>query len=170
MGLNTIMDHLDDANSDLCYRSLSNLKEQKVTVYELARECGNRGWHCMKTDDRVYIAKTPDAFIEFASQHEVGSYTILLSSQTKAVPRNEQAKHSPPRLPPEQKPDSKMMQPSSDPSHTEQFETLSQRAREAVTCSHCFVSDRVLDWGHVPRRPDDRPDDVAFAPWIGQRY
>ncbi len=26
------------------------------------------------------------------------------------------------------------------------------------------------EWGRVPQRPADRPDDVAFVPWFGRRY
>jgi uracil-DNA glycosylase family 4 len=77
MGLSTIMDHLDDANSDLCFRSLSNLNNQKVTPAELARECRKRGWHCMLAHDRVYITKTKAALNRFNSQHEARSYTEL---------------------------------------------------------------------------------------------
>jgi hypothetical protein len=47
---------------------------------------------------------------------------------------------------------------------------LSDRARAAVACSYCFTSDRAREWKRVPRRPADRPDDVAFAPWFGRRY
>ena len=87
MGLNTIMGHLDDSNSDLCFRSLRNLKNQKVTPYELARECHRRGWHCIRVHDRVYIAKTESALKQFSSQHEEGSYAELSSHNDGLAPK-----------------------------------------------------------------------------------
>ena len=80
MGLNTIMDHLDESNEDhLCYRSFSNLKNQGVTPWQLVQECRKRGWRCMRVDaeERVYVAKTDTAFAEFKAQHAEGTYREL---------------------------------------------------------------------------------------------
>jgi hypothetical protein len=54
--------------------------------------------------------------------------------------------------------------------NTLNLEILGEKAREAVACSYCFMSDRAREWGHIPLRPVSRPDDVAFAPWVGPRY
>jgi hypothetical protein len=51
------------------------------------------------------------------------------------------------------------------------LDILSQHARDAVACSYCFKPDRAREWNRaLPRRPQDRSDDVALAPWIGPRY
>lgn len=48
--------------------------------------------------------------------------------------------------------------------------TLQTLARDAAACTYCFSSDRLKKWDHVPKRPADRPDDVAVAPYIGKDY
>jgi hypothetical protein len=50
------------------------------------------------------------------------------------------------------------------------LDILSQQAREAVSCSYCFMGDRATEWGHVPERPADRRNDVALVPWVGPHY
>jgi hypothetical protein len=50
------------------------------------------------------------------------------------------------------------------------LELLSRKARKATACSYCFMDARATEWPSVPQRPVDRPDDVAFPPWIGRRY
>ena len=50
------------------------------------------------------------------------------------------------------------------------LQVLGQRARKAVSCEYCFMADRNQDWGHIPRRPQGRPNDVPVVPWVGPRY
>jgi hypothetical protein len=57
-----------------------------------------------------------------------------------------------------------------DGASTLKLEILSRHAREVVSCSYCFMSDREWKCGQILRRPKDRPDDVPVAPWIGRRY
>lgn len=61
MSIATIMRHLDEAKTDLSYRSLSNLRNQRVTVDELRAQCKKRGWFCIEKSDRILIAKTETA-------------------------------------------------------------------------------------------------------------
>jgi hypothetical protein len=77
MGLNTIMRHLKEADKELCFRSLSNLSNQRVNPTELARECRTLGWRCMLVGDRVFIVKTKTALDEFDSQYGKESYKEL---------------------------------------------------------------------------------------------
>lgn len=77
MGLSTIISHLTKSASDLNYRSLSNLGNQKVPLSTLANECRKHGWRCMLVGDRVYIAKSDTALREFKSSHPNGTYTEL---------------------------------------------------------------------------------------------
>lgn len=51
-----------------------------------------------------------------------------------------------------------------------QLTAISELARGAVACSHCFLPARLTEWNSVPARPADRPDDVAAAPWVGPKY
>lgn len=76
MGLTTIIGHLKKSETDLCYRSLSNLDNQEVSPFELARACDEFGWRCLLVRDRklVYIAKTDDAMAEFKAGHAEGSF------------------------------------------------------------------------------------------------
>lgn len=60
--------------------------------------------------------------------------------------------------------------PTTQPVGRSDLGALSQRAREAVGCSYCFMNERSREWGCVPQRPADRPDDVPFVPWFGRHY
>ena len=50
------------------------------------------------------------------------------------------------------------------------LKVLNQKAGKAVACNYCFMSDRMREWGIVPQRPMDRPDDLPMLPWVGERY
>jgi uracil-DNA glycosylase len=61
MGINTIMRHLERAKTELCFRTLENLRNQGVSVEELRAQCQKRGWFCIERPDRISIAKTEAA-------------------------------------------------------------------------------------------------------------
>ena len=61
MGIATIMGHLDRAKTDLCFRTIKNLRNQGVTVAELRAHCQKRGWFCVEQPDRILIAKSEAA-------------------------------------------------------------------------------------------------------------
>jgi hypothetical protein len=69
MSIATIMGHLKESETDLSYRSLTNLNNQRVSPHELARECHKLGWRCLLVPDRVYIAKTKAGFHKFRKVH-----------------------------------------------------------------------------------------------------
>jgi hypothetical protein len=77
MSISTIMGHLKDAKTDLCYRSLSNLKNQNVSPTELAQACRKLGWHCFQVRDRIYIAKTDRSLADFINQQTEIAYSEL---------------------------------------------------------------------------------------------
>lgn len=61
MSLSTIIGHLQKAKKDLCFRSFSNLRNQRVSVIELRQECQRRGWYCIEQSDGVLVAKSDAA-------------------------------------------------------------------------------------------------------------
>ena len=69
MSIATIMGHLKESETELSYRSLTNLDNQRVSPNELARECHKLGWRCFLVPDRVYIAKTKAGFDKFRNIH-----------------------------------------------------------------------------------------------------
>lgn len=70
------MGHLAVSETDLCYRSLSNLDNQKVSPFDLARACEKRGWRCMlvRDDQLVFIAKTEQAVAQVKQDHADGTF------------------------------------------------------------------------------------------------
>lgn len=52
----------------------------------------------------------------------------------------------------------------------ERFSILAEQSRCAVKCTYCFSNARVGHWQHVPKRPANRPDDVAAVPYVGTQY
>ena len=61
MGIGTILRHLESAKTELCFRTLENLRNQGVSVGELRAQCQKRGWVCVERADRILIAKTEAA-------------------------------------------------------------------------------------------------------------
>jgi len=74
MALTTIMGHLQNSQTELSFRSVSNLENQKVTPFQLARECKKLGWPCFQVDDRVWIAKSDSANNSFRAEYTANSY------------------------------------------------------------------------------------------------
>jgi hypothetical protein len=81
MSLHTVIDHLHEAATDLCFRSLDNLENNHdITDNDLAVACCARGWRCflVPAENRVYVAKTGEAVGEFTAQYAEGTYIAFL--------------------------------------------------------------------------------------------
>lgn len=72
MGINTILRHLESAKTELCFRTLENLRNQGVSVGELRAQCQKRGWICVEHADRILVAKTAAAHARGLNEGAVG--------------------------------------------------------------------------------------------------
>lgn len=72
MGINTILRHLENAKTELCFRTLENLRNQGVSIGELRAQCQERGWVCFEQPDRILIAKTEAAHARALTEGAVG--------------------------------------------------------------------------------------------------
>jgi hypothetical protein len=72
MGMSTILRHLESAKTELCFRTLANLRNQGVSVGELRTQCQKRGWVCVELADRILIAKTEAAHVRALTDGAVG--------------------------------------------------------------------------------------------------
>lgn len=72
MGITTILRHLENTKTELCFRTLANLQNQRVSVRELQTQCKKRGWVCVELADRILIAKTGAAHAQSLTEGATG--------------------------------------------------------------------------------------------------
>ncbi|MBN8493862.1 MAG: HNH endonuclease [Burkholderiales bacterium] len=74
---------MESAKTDLSFRSLSNLRNQRVEVEELRVQCEKRGWFVVEASERVLVAKS-----EAAKKRVLGNRVAHVQYDPNELPSN----------------------------------------------------------------------------------